>query len=284
MSASDARSISVTMSVPVVLVPTSSAGPAEARRAAAPRPIGRPARRGRAARRGRRARAHRARPLGSARARSSRPRRPAQRHGHPTDAGDAPGDGRGRGGRRRLRRRPDRRPARGGLRRAGRQGGVAVRAVRHDGQPDRAAAARAARAPWCWWVAASTSSCGRRRRPAATPPPSSWRSTTPTARSTRTRWRGGWPTRGSGWAEPSAVFVEDTHGEVGGRVWPLERLAAVAAAGLPMHLDGARLWNAAVASGTSGRRAGRGGHHRHVLRVEGPGRAGRLAAGRARPT
>ena len=54
-----------------------------------------------------------------------------------------------------------------------------------------------------------------------------------------------------GWAEASAVFVEDTHGEVGGRVWPLERLAAVASAGLPMHLDGARLWNAAVASGTS---------------------------------
>jgi len=54
-----------------------------------------------------------------------------------------------------------------------------------------------------------------------------------------------------GWSEPSAVFVEDTHGEVGGRVWPLERLGAVAAAGLPMHLDGARLWNAAVASGTT---------------------------------
>ena len=54
-----------------------------------------------------------------------------------------------------------------------------------------------------------------------------------------------------GWAAPSAVFVEDTHGEVGGRVWPLERLAAVAAVGLPVHLDGARLWNAAVASGTT---------------------------------
>ncbi len=56
---------------------------------------------------------------------------------------------------------------------------------------------------------------------------------------------------GVGWSEPSAVFVEDTHGEVGGRVWPLERLEAVAAAGLPVHLDGARLWNAAVASGTT---------------------------------
>ena len=56
---------------------------------------------------------------------------------------------------------------------------------------------------------------------------------------------------GQGWAAPSAVFVEDTHGEVGGRVWPLDRLRAVAAVGLPLHLDGARLWNAAVASGDS---------------------------------
>jgi threonine aldolase len=55
----------------------------------------------------------------------------------------------------------------------------------------------------------------------------------------------------AGWAEASAVLVEDTHGEVGGRVWPLERLEAVSAVGLPVHLDGARLWNAAVASGTS---------------------------------
>lgn len=54
-----------------------------------------------------------------------------------------------------------------------------------------------------------------------------------------------------GWATPGAVFVEDTHGEVGGRVWPLPQLEAVAAVGLPVHLDGARLWNAAVASGTS---------------------------------
>jgi threonine aldolase len=53
-----------------------------------------------------------------------------------------------------------------------------------------------------------------------------------------------------GWARPSAVFVEDTHGEVGGRVWPIARLEALAEVGLPVHLDGARLWNAAVASGT----------------------------------
>jgi threonine aldolase len=54
-----------------------------------------------------------------------------------------------------------------------------------------------------------------------------------------------------GWAAPSVVLVEDTHGEVGGRVWPIERLAEVAAVGLPLHVDGARLWNAAVASGMS---------------------------------
>ena len=56
---------------------------------------------------------------------------------------------------------------------------------------------------------------------------------------------------GRGWAAPSAVLVEDTHGEVGGRVWPADRLAAVADVGLPVHLDGARLWNAVVASGST---------------------------------
>jgi threonine aldolase len=56
---------------------------------------------------------------------------------------------------------------------------------------------------------------------------------------------------GVGWAAPSAVCIEDTHGEVGGRVWPMGRLAAIGALALPVHLDGARLWNAAVASGTT---------------------------------
>jgi threonine aldolase len=56
---------------------------------------------------------------------------------------------------------------------------------------------------------------------------------------------------GVGWLRASAVFVEDTHGEAGGRVWPLDRLVEVAATGLPVHLDGARLWNAAVAAGHS---------------------------------
>lgn len=51
----------------------------------------------------------------------------------------------------------------------------------------------------------------------------------------------------------SLVAVEDTHMSAGGRMWPAGALAAVAreadAAGVAVHLDGARLWHAAVASG-----------------------------------
>ena len=49
------------------------------------------------------------------------------------------------------------------------------------------------------------------------------------------------------------VCVENTHNRGGGTVWPLEQMADVEAAardaGLRTHLDGARLWNAAVAAG-----------------------------------
>lgn len=50
-------------------------------------------------------------------------------------------------------------------------------------------------------------------------------------------------------ASVSAVFVENTHMASGGRPWPLDRLEAVAAVGLPVHQDGARLFNAEVATG-----------------------------------
>src|SRR4029453_9896060 len=53
------------------------------------------------------------------------------------------------------------------------------------------------------------------------------------------------------WPPPAAVVVENTHRASGGRPWPLERLEAVAAVGVPVHLDGARLFNAAVATGVS---------------------------------
>lgn len=53
----------------------------------------------------------------------------------------------------------------------------------------------------------------------------------------------------------SLLAVEDTHNRAGGRVWPIGQLRAVAekarARGLASHLDGARLWNACVASGTT---------------------------------
>ena len=53
--------------------------------------------------------------------------------------------------------------------------------------------------------------------------------------------------------EPTVVSLENTHNNAGGRVWPVDALAAVVSAarnlGLRAHLDGARLMNAAVASG-----------------------------------
>jgi threonine aldolase len=49
------------------------------------------------------------------------------------------------------------------------------------------------------------------------------------------------------------IAIEDTHMASGGRVWDASRLAEVAALaeahGVVVHMDGARLWNAAVASG-----------------------------------
>lgn len=49
------------------------------------------------------------------------------------------------------------------------------------------------------------------------------------------------------------VVVENTHNRGGGSVWPVERLAGIQKVakehGLAMHLDGARLMNACVASG-----------------------------------
>jgi threonine aldolase len=51
------------------------------------------------------------------------------------------------------------------------------------------------------------------------------------------------------WPAPSVVCIEDTHLASGGRPWPQAQIAAVAATGVPMHLDGARLFNAEVATG-----------------------------------
>ena len=57
------------------------------------------------------------------------------------------------------------------------------------------------------------------------------------------------------------VSVENTHNASGGRVWPLAEIEAVAATarelGLRLHLDGARVMNAAVASGVPSADIGR---------------------------
>jgi threonine aldolase len=51
--------------------------------------------------------------------------------------------------------------------------------------------------------------------------------------------------------------VENTHNSGGGTIWPLETLGAVAETahrnGLALHMDGARLWHAAAASGVAER-------------------------------
>ena len=53
------------------------------------------------------------------------------------------------------------------------------------------------------------------------------------------------------WVPVSALFVENTHMASGGVPWSLEALDEVAGLGLPVHLDGARLFNAEVATGIS---------------------------------
>jgi threonine aldolase len=70
--------------------------------------------------------------------------------------------------------------------------------------------------------------------------------------------RGALSTPGSRYEAPSAlVNVEQTTNMGGGRVWPLELIEDVLGAarerGLRVHLDGARLMNAVVASGVSAR-------------------------------
>jgi threonine aldolase len=55
--------------------------------------------------------------------------------------------------------------------------------------------------------------------------------------------------------QTSLIALENTHNGAGGRVMPLETMRAISALarerGLPVHLDGARLWNAAAATGVT---------------------------------
>jgi threonine aldolase len=53
--------------------------------------------------------------------------------------------------------------------------------------------------------------------------------------------------------KPGLLCVENTHMPADGAPWPLDRLQAVVAAGggIPVHMDGARLFHAEVATGTT---------------------------------
>ncbi|HZZ82077.1 MAG TPA: low-specificity L-threonine aldolase [Gemmataceae bacterium] len=57
------------------------------------------------------------------------------------------------------------------------------------------------------------------------------------------------------------VALENTHNRGGGRIYPIEKIEAISQwarkNGLIMHLDGARLWNAMVATGISAREWGK---------------------------
>lgn len=63
------------------------------------------------------------------------------------------------------------------------------------------------------------------------------------------------------WQPTGVVVLEQTHRSAGGRVWPLADLAAACdtarGLGLAVHLDGARLLNASVASGVPAAEYGR---------------------------
>src|SRR5690606_19610892 len=55
-----------------------------------------------------------------------------------------------------------------------------------------------------------------------------------------------------GWPRVGLIWLENTLGLAGGRVWPIEPMQAIAEVARehdrPVHVDGARLWNAHVAS------------------------------------
>src|SRR5882724_10220553 len=57
------------------------------------------------------------------------------------------------------------------------------------------------------------------------------------------------------------VALENTHNRGGGRIYPIEKIEAISQwarkNGLAIHLDGARLWNAIVATGIAAKEWGR---------------------------
>jgi threonine aldolase len=87
--------------------------------------------------------------------------------------------------------------------------------------------------------------------------------------------------------QTALVWAENTHNLAGGSVWPQEILDAVAAvaheAGLPCHVDGARIWNASAATGLAPSRIARDADTVSVCMSKGLGApVGSLVVGSAR--
>ena len=85
-------------------------------------------------------------------------------------------------------------------------------------------------------------------------------------------------------AATKIVAVENTHNMAGGTVWDRAQLAAVIATGkelgMALHLDGARLWNAAIATGATERELAAGFDSISVCLSKGLGApAGSVVAG-----
>ena len=80
------------------------------------------------------------------------------------------------------------------------------------------------------------------------------------------------------------VCLENTHNRGAGKIQPHENVVAICEwaheSGLKTHLDGARLWNAAAATGIAEARMGQAFRHGERLLQQGPRRAGRLGARR----
>ena len=176
--------------------------------------------------------------------------------------GDAAGDGRGRARRRRVRRRPHRAAAGSAGRREAGQGGGAVRAQRHAWatwspcSPTAGAATRSSSAPRRIF---SMPRPGARRRWAASPtaplPNQARRHAGPGRRGRRD------PPGGRALPANGADLHREHAEPLRRRAAPPEYMAALGALArahdLPLHLDGARIFNAAMACGRAGRRAGR---------------------------
>ena len=211
-----------------------------------------------------------------------RSRRSLQRYRHPSDTGHAPGHGGSRSGRRAAAEDPTVNPAAGHGGRAAGQGSGAIPSLGHDVQPGGLRGAlpggdeillQELAHPLLFEVGGAAAMIGAVLRPLAGPrgfftadqvraavrPPAYYMP--------RTR----------------AVSIEQTATSCGGMCWPMSRsrrsAARPASAGLAAHMDGARLFNAVVATGTRPRDSRRRSTPSGWTSARGSGAGGAVLAG-----